>query len=104
MRLFPRFVEGHFGLAQALVHKQQVSEAVAAMRGALAVDANNFFAHLNVGQLLLHSAQADPVAAEEAVHHLQRAVALDPEDASARSGLQAGQGHLAAHRQSGRRP
>ena len=61
------------------MQRNAFEEALHAQRGALAVQPDNFFAYLNLGQLSLHAGRP-PL---EALPLLEEATRLDPSDASA---------------------
>jgi tetratricopeptide (TPR) repeat protein len=67
---------------------RQVGPAVAAVRRLLARDADNDLAWLRLGQMLGYMLPGgDESTRAEAMHALQRAIALNPDSASARLGL-----------------
>ena len=70
--------------AQAFVQRKAMDEALHAQRGALAVQPDNFFAYLNLGQLSLHAGKP-PL---EALPLLEEAMRLEPSDQSAQTAVE----------------
>lgn len=87
----PRVPDAHTGLGIAYENRGDVDAAAAEYRRALALDPNNIFALLNLGNLL--TTRGDPDAATVP---LRRASALAPRDANAAYAL--GRAELAARR------